>query len=174
MHISPNSEEVSSSLKMELGLVPASRRVQVLLSNFFLVNLVFLTSMCTEESYPATVSSKKWPRLNYQVAIRLLFVASQVIFCWLVNEGWGYLRRFDQSECLLHFHESEVDRGQDWLQLGGRINITSGRCAFLGWKYVQRLGWLPLTLARHLLLQPLWDPWTCLWPPWERYEQICN
>ena len=28
-------------------------------------------------------------------------------------------------------------------------------CASLGWKYVQRLGWLPLTLARHLLLQPL-------------------
>ena len=65
-------EELSSSLKMEQGLVSASRRVQVLLLNFFLVNLVFLTSMCTEESYPATVSSKKWPRLNYQVAIRLL------------------------------------------------------------------------------------------------------
>ena len=35
---------------------------------------------------------------------------------------------------------------------------------FLGWKYVQRLGRLPLTLAWHLLLQPLWDCWTGPWP----------
>ena len=54
-------------MKMELGLVPASRRVRVLLLNF---NLVFLRPMCTEESYPATVSSKNELSGDAKVTIR--------------------------------------------------------------------------------------------------------
>ena len=63
----------------------------------------------------------------------------------------------DQDQRLLWHTEPTYCRGQDWLRYRGR-------------KFGQRPGRLSLTLAWHLLLQSLRDPWVNPRPSWEPHQ----
>ena len=107
-----------------------------------------------EETFPATISSVVWPSEKYQVnlefvlshgsSLPILGNCSQL----LLQQLQGPSQELDQDQHFLCKHEQTDYRRQNWL-----------RCS--GWKLVQRLGRLPLSLYLYHYLY-LYLCWGCL------------